>query len=655
MTDLKMLFEPIQIGSMKLKNRTVMAPMGVCLSNMDGTISDAEIAFYRARAEGGFALIRLGVVNVHPSGLYIPGLPALSSDEHISSWEKLVKALHEFDAKVMPQLHHAGNKSIPEILGAQPLGPSPISYPVPRPLESPHFKAPVAKELVKEQIEEIVEAHVEAARRARDAGCDGVELHGGHGYLLGQFMSPAENKRTDEYGGGIEGRLRLSLDIVKRIREKLGDFPILFRINGDEMIPDGLTIEEMQLVAWLLTNAGVDCIDVSRGSLAYSMEWIIPPAGLPPATWITQNTQLIKQAVNVPVIASGRITDPHMAEFILRTGKADLIDFGRPSLADPELPDKAAKGNLDDIRYCMGCLGCVAEMGRIRCTLNPEAGHELELLPPVPAEKPKKVLVAGGGPGGLEVARVAALRGHEVTLYEKSDRLGGQFWIGALSPGRQELTRGIKYFSIQARKAGAKIELGTEVTPSLIAEQKPDVVVVATGGAPVIPGDIAGVDKSHVVTAIDVLTEKVSCGNVVVVLGAGLVGCEVADWLGLHHKSVTIVKMRPGTQLAEDGGIFIKPWLLDRLAQWKVRVVAGVKDGVKVLAIGDSDVTILKDSQQETLLADTVVLALGARPVNELAHQINDLVSNVYVIGDAEKPRQAIDAICEGAKVAREI
>lgn len=656
MSDLKMLFSPIQIGTVTVQNRTVMAPMGVRLSNADGTISEAEIAFYRARAKGGFALIRPGTVIIHPRGFGFTNIPALSTDKHITGWEKLATAIHEFGAKVMPQLNHAGNKSYPEIIGSRPLGPSPISYPISRPFQPLGLKPPVAEAMTKEQIEEIVEAYAEAARRARDAGCDGVELHGAHGYLLGQFMSPVENKRTDEYGGGLEGRLKLSLDVVKRIRRKLGNFPIIFRISGDEMLPGGLAIEETQLVAWLLADAGVDCIDVSRGSLAYSLQWTLPPAGLPPATF-SQHTQLIKRVVDVPVIASGRINDPHMAEFLLQTGKADLIDFGRPSLADPELPNKAARGELEDIRYCIGCEACVNFLmeSPICCTMNPEVGAELTLLPLVATKKRKRILVAGGGPGGLETARVAALRGHQVTLCEKSQQLGGQFWIGALPPGKQELTRGIKYLSIAAKKAGVKIELGTEVTPDLVARRKPDVLVAATGGVPLVPAGIPGIDKPNVVTAHDVLTEKVQCGDKVVVLGANLVGCEVSDWLGFHHREVTLVKMRPGTQIGEDVGRFVRPWLLDHLAEWKVRIITGPKEGVKIQAFTDTGVTILRDGQKETIQADTVVLALGIRPMNDLAQQIKDLVPEVHIIGDANEPRQAINAIRDGAKIARDI
>jgi len=661
MKELKMLFSPIKIGTMELENRCVVPAMGVNYADPDGSVNERLIAYYAARAKGGFGLIITENTYVDPVGKGVPMESALWDDRHIPGLEKLAKAVHACGAKLAPQLHFSGNKAMPRFSpGAQVLGPSPISFAVGRGSRLAEINTPIAREMTEEDIEHVVEAFGEAARRARDAGCDAVEIHGAHGYLFAQFMSPAENKRTDSYGGTVDGRIKLAIDVIKRIRSKVGrEFPILWKMSADEMLPGGLAIEETQLIVWLLAEAGIDCIDVSRSSISFSMHWFMPPSGIPPATWITQHTWLVKQAVDIPVIAVGKVIDPLMAEFILESGKADLIAFGRASLADPDLPNKAAAGKLDDIRYCLGCQTCIDSVMSgdrvVYCTMNPEIGKEMEMLPLVPAQKPKKVLVAGGGPGGLEAARVAALRGHDVTLCEKSDRLGGQFWVGTLAPGKQQLTHGIKWLSSQAKKAGAKIELGKEVTPALVEELKPNVLIVATGGAPLIPTDTPGIDKPKVVTAHDVLTEKVRCGLKVVVLGASMIGCEVADWLGMRRKEVVLIKTRPGTEIAEDVSRWIKPWLIDRLEDWKVKVIVGPKEGVRVNEITDEGVVILKDGQEETIEADNVVLALGVTPVNRLAEQLKGKAAEIHVIGDAKEPRKALDAIREGSAIARQI
>jgi 2,4-dienoyl-CoA reductase-like NADH-dependent reductase (Old Yellow Enzyme family)/thioredoxin reductase len=671
MKRLEKLFTPIKIGAMELKNRCVQAPMYVNMSDPDGRLSDREMAYYAARAKGGFALLQVGVVSVHPLGKAFPNCPELSDDKYVSGWERLAKAVHAFGTKLAPQLQDAGNKVFPDLPGVKVRGPSPLSYPTSRTLPTSAIDTPVAAEFSQEEINELIEAYGNAAVRAREAGCDAVAIHGGHGYQLAQFMSPAENHRTDEWGGGIEGRLKFSLQVIKTIRSKVGDFPIIFRIVADEMIPGGLSFQESQVMCWLLTNAGVDCLDISRGSLFHSIHTTVPSIGEPPAQWVTESTWLIKQAVDIPVMAVGRIVDPHVAEFLIDTGKCDLVAFGRASLADPELPNKAASGRFEDIIYCNGCDNhtgtAIAERIRgnpayawVCCAFNPETGHEFDkgIMPAIaPAAMPKKVLVAGGGPAGLESARVAALRGHDVTLCEKSGRLGGQLWIGSLPPGKQELTRGIKHLITQAAKAGVKIEVNKEVTPALVDKLNPDAVIVATGGAPLIPKDILGIHKPHVFTAHDVLTERVRCGYRVVVLGANMVGCEVADWLGIRRKEVTLIKRRPGpmANVGEDVPMGSRASLLDRLQQWKVKVITGPKQGITIKAITDEGVVIIRDGQQEFLECDNVVLALGTVPVNQLAEQLKGKVAEIRVIGDAKQPARAIDAIHEGSKVGREL
>jgi 2,4-dienoyl-CoA reductase-like NADH-dependent reductase (Old Yellow Enzyme family) len=329
MKKLEKLFTPIKIGTMELKNRCVQSPMYINMSDGDGKLSDREIAYYVARAKGGFALLQAGVVSVDPLGKAFPNCPELSDDRYIPGWKKLAKAVHAYSAKLAPQLQDAGNKVFPGVPGTKVRGPSPLSYATSRVLPTIAIDTPVAAEFTPEEIVKLIEAYGDAAMRAREAGCDAVTIHGGHGYQLAQFMSPAENHRTDEWGGGIQGRLKFSLEVIKNIRRKVGNFPIIFRIVADEMIPGGLSLQETQVMCWLLADAGVDCLDISRGSLFHSIHVTVPAIGEPPAQWVTENTWLIKQAVGIPTMAVGRIIDPHVAEFLIDTGKCDLVAFGR--------------------------------------------------------------------------------------------------------------------------------------------------------------------------------------------------------------------------------------------------------------------------------------------------------------------------------------
>jgi 2,4-dienoyl-CoA reductase-like NADH-dependent reductase (Old Yellow Enzyme family)/thioredoxin reductase len=646
---LKLLFSPIKIGTMELKNRIVMPAMGTNYAEPDGTMSEREIAWHVARAKGGCALNITEIANIDPLGKGIPGCPAIWHDKFIPGFAALVKAVHAHGGKLAVQLHHAGRGALPFVTGGQPVGPSAISYP-----PSPGwFTVPeVPRELTEDEIWDLIDKFGEGARRAREAGADAVELHGGHGYGIAQFMSPESNKRTDSFGGSLEGRMKFPLEIIKSVRSKVGaDFPILFKISGDEMIAGGRTLEETVVVASILEEAGVDAICVSRGSYS-SLYRILPATGLPPATWLA-DVERVKMAVGIPVIAVGKIGDPLIAEHILRQGKADLVAMGRALIADPDLPNKAAQGRFDDIRYCIYCNTCIDKLnslpGYVRCAINAEAGRESE-MPIIPTERPKKVLVAGGGPAGLEAARVAALRGHKVTLYEKDDRLGGQFRIASLPPMKQELTMTIKYLSTQVRKAGVRVEMGKKVTPSLVRQLKPDVVIVATGGVPLIPEDIPGANLERVVTAIDVLTERVRTGQRVAILGGGMVGCETAEFLSQRGKDVTIVEML--ADIALDIGMYNRPYLMERLAQWGVKAITGAQ----VKEITDDGVVVEKEGRRETISGfDTVILAMGVKPVNKLADQLKGKVAEVYVIGDAAEPRRVVDAISEGAEIARKI
>jgi len=644
-SSLKKILEPIQINSLELKNRLVVPAMGTGFANSDGTVSERFKDYLAARADGGFGLIITEITAISPYGKGMANQLGIWDDKFIPGFRDLAKAIHAKEAKVAVQLYHPGRQTFSFLTGRPVVAPSAIPCPVCR---------EIPRELTVEEIRELEEQFAEGARRVKEAGIDAVEIHGAHGYLVAQFMSGYANHRSDAYGGDLEGLLRFPIEIVHKIRAKVGaSYPIIFRLSGDERVAGGRTIQETKTIIPLLEQAGVNAFHVSTGVYA-SSDYITAPMAIPPGYNVSAAGE-VKKATSVPVIAVGRINDPRMAEEILKEGQADLVAMGRASLADPELPKKAADGNYQDIRWCIACnQGCIdrlldLEETGISCLVNPSVGKEEEMAL-TPASQSKKVLVVGGGPGGMEVARVAALRGHEVSLYEKEEKLGGQFKLAAIPPCKQEITKIINYLSIQIKKAGVKIILGKEVTEEIIDELQPEVVVIATGGIPVIP-DIPGIEQERVVTAFDVLESKVTPGRSILVIGGGMVGCETADFLGqIMGCRVTLLEALP--RVAQDVGDTTRHFLLQRLAQRRVRIITSA--AVKQLT---NDGAILeRNGKEETLSGfDTIVLAMGVAPVNELAAKIRDKIKETYVIGDAKQPRKALDAIAEAAEIGRKV
>lgn len=646
-TKLEKLFSPFRIKSMELKNRIVMPPMGTIFASADGGPSDKLIEYHEARARGGAAMLTVEVTEVHPYthiSIGDRGPAALFDDNLIPRWRQFTERIHAAGAKASIQLYHPGRQFPMLDPSKPPLAPSalpcpcPVCHDVPRPLT-------IA------EIEELVQAWGQGARRAKEAGFDAVEVHGAHGYLIAQFMSAHSNRRTDRYGGDLRSRLRFPLEILRAVREKVGpDFPVIFRYSADERAPGGRTLDESVAIAPLLVEAGADCLSVSTGTYLTLMTYLIPATGVAQGLNVDA-AAAIKGAVDVPVIVAGKLNDPVMAEQVLRDGKADLIAIGRGLLADPELPNKAAAGQFEDIRWCIACNECIYRILTafgIVCTVNPELGRERE-MELKPAARAKRVLVAGGGPAGMEAAHIAAKRGHDVTLYEAEEHLGGQFRIASLPPWKQEISPYLKYLSRRLEGTGVKVVLGQPLTPSLVAEAKPDVVVVATGGKPLLP-DIPGSNADNVVTAHDVLLGKAVTGQRVLVVGGGLVGCETADFLSLYGKEVTIVEMLP--ELASDMAMGPRDLLLERLRQSQVVALTSATI-VEIIADG---VVAEHEGHRDTIGGmDTIVLALGVTSVNELADAIKDKGPEVQVIGDAKTPGKALEAIAAGAEVGRNI
>ncbi len=639
------LFQPIEINGVQLKNRLVVPPMGTGFAADDGSVTERLITYHEARAGGGFSLITLEITAVDGKEGKGSGHQLSIFDDHfIPGFKKLVDRVHNAGAKVGVQLYHPGRVTVPVYIGGlKPVGPSPIPDPIWR---------QETRELTIEDIERLVELFAQGARRAREAGFDHVELHGAHGYLISQFMSGYANKRTDEYGGDFEKFIRFPVEIVRRIRQLVGpDFPVFFRISGDELVPMGRTVAESIEVARRLVQEGVNVIDVSIGVMESSAVTSAPPdmeqgfnAGMAAA---------FKKALSVPIIAVGRINEPDIAEEIIKSGKADLVAIGRQSLTDPEWPNKIAEGRKQDIVKCISCNeGCIEGIAiwmrpMITCVQNLALGKEAEYASPH-ATKCKKVLVAGGGPAGLEAARTAALWGHQVILYEKDKALGGQINIADIPPKKDIYKEVISSRAKAVKELGVEVHTGEELTPELVKQISPDVLIIATGSKPLVP-KIPGIDRKNVITAAEAL-KGAKVGDNLVVVGGGLVGCETADYLAQQGKEVTIVEMLRHT--ARDIGPAARYFLRRRMKEKGIKILTSTT----VEEIADNGVIVKTgESSQRLGPVDTVVLATGAESFNQLEPKVKDMVSEVYVIGDAAKPGKIMAAVEQAADLARKL
>ena len=635
-----------------MKNRIVMSPMTTTWAPNDGTVPQRMIDYWEARAQGGVGLIIFETVVIDATFPYIIQSVGLWDDNLIPSFKNFVDAMHRYSSKVAPQISHPGPESYSGLFGTQPIGPSAV-------VSKRHGMA--CRELTLDEIKKVIEQYGDAARRAREAGSDCMELHAAHAYMMaGSFLSPLRNKRTDEYGGNIEGRLKFVAEVVHNIKKKAGsDFPIILRMSGEEDMPGGRDLSDSLYIAPRLEQAGVDAFEIS-GGVDPDLTWRVLPCMGTKAGMNVPAAAAIKQVVNVPVMVVGKITDPVVAEDILAKGYADLVVMGRALLADPELPNKARDGRLEDIAPCtscgQGCLRMALNYEPFTCVINPTVGREKEMAIS-PAAKAKKVLVLGGGPGGLEAARVAATRGHRVTLWEASDKLGGQLNLAPIPPTKQDISKWLVYLTTQVKKAGVNIETSKKATPESVIEAKPDVVVVATGGKPLIP-PFPGVNGPKVVTAADIIAGKVAVyKGKVVIIGGGMLGCEVADMVanpGYDQTGscvpVTIIEM-----LTDIG--------LDIIPQTRMLLIPRLKEkGVQVLtcatvkAILEDGVVYSKDDREEQIRGvDFVILACGACSVDDISEKIKDKIVEVYVIGDAKQPRKALEAIAEAAELARSL
>lgn len=635
------MFSPINIGTVTVPNRFVVPPMGNNFANTDGSMSERSAAYYEARAKGGFGLITIESTVVYKEAKGGPRKPCLFSDEVVPSFKRVADRCHAYGAKVSIQLQHAGPEGNSKLTGYPLKAASAIA---------PSAGREIPEAMPTEEVYRLIECYGDAARRAQLAGIDMVEVHCAHGYLVSTFISARTNKRTDEFGGCFENRMRLPRLIIENIRKKTGgNMPILCRINARDEGDGGVDVHDAAAIAAYLEQVcGVDAIHVTR-SIHIHDEFMWAPN----ITHGGFNAELgaeIKRAVSVPVILVGRFTEPQYAELLVKQGRADLIAFGRQSIADPELPNKARNGQLEKLTPCIACLlGCVPNMlqGRpITCAMNPCAGREAELKP---AEVRKNVVVIGGGPGGMYAARLCALRGHSVTLLEKDAELGGHFLVASYPPGKGEISGAIRSFIVNCREAGVDIRTGTEATPELVASLKPDAIIIATGSVPLrLP--IPGLDSCGCSTAEDVLTGKADTGKRVLVVGGGMVGCECVEFLTEREHIVDMVEMKP--VIGEDIVPEARKYIMANLEKHKVtqRVNARVKqfyaDGVDF-----TDTVTGEDAAMRGY--DSVVLAMGYRSNNTLEEQLKDLAPQVIVIGEARQaPGNSMEATGDALNAA---
>ncbi len=637
------LFEPGFIGKLRLKNRIIMAPISTNLAATDGAVTEELIFHYAERARGGVGLVTVENVCVdYPVGRYGAAQPRIDEERFIPGLHGLTDAVHEAGALIAVELSHPGASGEPRFSeGRTPVAPSAV----------PRVKdGLIPLPLAREEARAIVARYVEAAERACKAGFDAVELQACHGLLINQFLSPYTNKRQDEYGGDPGNRLRFLLEILEGIKRNCGsDFPVMVRLVAQDLVEGGICLEDAAWFARQLQEAGADSIQPDFG--LGKQEKRLEPMPYRQA-WRVYLAEAMKQAVHLPVIAVGVIREPNVAEQVLESGRADFVALGRALIADPEWPKKALSGAEGSIRKCISCNECVmarhVEDAPLRCTLNPAVGKGPAISQIGRAQVRRKVVVVGGGPAGMEAARVAALRGHDVALYEKENRLGGALNMAAVPPGKEKLNWVTEYYNHELPRLGVALHLGVMVDEATVRASQAEVVILATGSEPATLA-VPGADGPNVSTAQAVLAGRVTCsGEHIAVIGGGMLGLETAEYLAAQGNVVTVLKRYKG--IARSIEPLYCGYLLRSLAELGVEIVTEVE----VSEITGSGVVVV-DSRGESRLigAERVVIARDPKPAQELAQSLEDL--RPIVIGDACQPRKIINAIHEGNAAARAI
>ncbi|MBE6067093.1 MAG: FAD-binding protein [Clostridium lundense] len=631
------LFTPIKIGNLELKNRFMLAPMENGLADLGGEVNQRIIDFFVERAKNEVAIIISGSVGISPEGRGLPTQLSIYDDKFIPGLKRMTDAVHEAGAKIGAQIYHAGRQASEAVTGIQPIAPSAIPCAI---------LGNNPREMTKEDIIEIKEKFKKAAERSIEAGFDLIEVHFAHGYLLHSFLSPHSNKREDEYGGSLENRMRFPMEVLKEVVEvSKGKAPVIIRISADEYLEDGLKFEEVKTICREAVNAGIDAISLTAGSYD-AVEYTIQPMFINQGFLIPFGEQL-KKEVNVPIIVAGRLNSAELIESIVEEDKADMVAIGRGLIADEELVVKMKNKDYEDIRYCVACnQGCIDKvfLGQgINCLVNARAGYDrerkIEKAPEV-----KNVVIIGAGPAGLEAARVSRLRGHNVTIVDKVNKVGGKMETLSTPPEKDTFLFFRDYLYNQYVRLGIKFVQQDVKSHEDIKELNPDAVIIATGASQTVP-PIKGIQSKNVVLAEDVLNGDAKVGSTVTIIGGGLVGTETAKYLATQGIKVHIVEMMDA--IAKDIGATFVGHLFEVLNK------NGVEQHVnaKVIEITESGV-ILEDGE---IKADNVIIAAGYKPNDEIAEDIKNNFKEVYTIGDAKKARRIMDAVEEGFTVACEI
>lgn len=642
------ILEPGKIGTMSLKNRIALGPMGIGgLIDLDGGLTTRAKDFYVARAKGGTGLIitTACLVTTVLEKEFISLIGALDDGKKIGRLNEIAEEVHIYGSKLCVQLSAGLGRVCAVMPGVKvtPVAPS----------EQPTFWNPavMCRALTKDEIKLLVKSFGEAASYAKVAGADAVEIHGYGGYLVDQFNSAAWNKRTDEYGGDLTGRLRFSMEIIEEIQKTCGkDFPILYKFTPDHTFEGGRDLAEGLEMAKRLEKAGVAALHVDMGCYD-NWSKTIASVYYPPAVQI-HLAAAVKKAVKIPVIEHGKLGFPEIAESVLAEGKVDFVALGRPLLTDPDWVNKIEEGKADEIRPCIccyeGCLSRITDGKYVSCAVNPACGKEKE-YELIPAREPKSVLVIGGGPGGMEAAITAARRGHKVSLWEKGPKLGGKLIPASRPVFKLDVERYLDYLIDQVNKLDIDLCLMKEATGENILEKHADIVILATGSETIIP-NLPGIDADNVLAATDVLVNKKSVGNKVVVVGGGFVGCETAVFLKQQGKDVTIVEMVDHL-LPEPMYVINQMTLLKMIADSGIKVFTSTK----LTEVKDGGIVVESDGKKEDIACDTVVLALGFKAKNKLAESLTGKVRKLYTVGDAVDSRRVKDAVWEGFHIARVI